>query len=107
MREQPIILALDLATRFGWCEGQIGGVMSYGSQRCASEGSGPGAIFGGMIKWLVERIQVVRPNIVAFEAPLPPSFNRGKTNVKTTRILMGLAAITEGVCDRSGIFTVL
>ena len=100
------VLALDLATRFGWCEGEVGGKPRFGSVRCAPEGAASPAIFGGYLKWLATRFQAFRPHVVAYEAPLPPSVMRGKTNVNTTRILLGLPAITEAVCDRSGIWKV-
>jgi hypothetical protein len=101
------VLALDLATRFGWCEGEIGGKPRFGSERCAPSGAASPAVFGGFLKWMGTRMQAFRPNVVAYEAPLAPSLMRGKTTVQTSRILLGLPAITEAVCDRVGIYTVL
>lgn len=97
------ILAYDLATCTGWCEGVPGGEPRYGSIRFAPAGSSTAAIFGGAIKTFVERLQAFRPRVVVFEAPFAPSVMRGKTNANTARILLGLPAILEGCCYRLGV----
>jgi hypothetical protein len=100
---REIILALDLATRFGWAEGTLGDRPISGSQRCASEGATSAEIFGGFFKWLAERMQAFRPHVLVYEAPLTPSHARGKTNINTSRILLGLPAIAEAVANRCGV----
>jgi crossover junction endodeoxyribonuclease RuvC len=101
-----VIFALDLATQFGFCVGAMGGKLVSGSIRCAPKGSGSGAVFGGYMKSLTDLIKVHQPRVVAYEAPFAPSVMRGHTSFNTTRVLLGLPAITEAVCDRMGIWSV-
>jgi hypothetical protein len=101
------LLFLDLATVTGWAVGPIGGKPISGSQRLAPSGAPSSEVFGNFLKWLHDMIAVHSPRVVAFEAPLPPSLLRGKTTVDTARRLMGLPAITEAVCNRMGIHSVL
>lgn len=102
-----VVMFLDLATTTGWAVGPIGGKPVYGSHRIASPGASSPEVFSSFIAWLVDQLKVHAPRVVAYEAPLAPSIVKGKTNVNTVRRLMGLAAITEGVSYRMGIFTVL
>jgi hypothetical protein len=102
-----VLLALDLATTTGFVAGAIGGTPVHGSKRLASPGASGPEVFGGYIAWLVDMIKVHAPRVVVYEAPLAPSIVKGKTNVNTVRRLMGLAALTEGVAYRMGIYTVL
>lgn len=103
MRERENILALDLASRFGWCEGRTGVTPVSGSVRCAPEGAATPDIFAGYILWLSNQLINRRPDVAVYEAPLATNLFRGKTTVRVTRILFGLAAITEGICFRMGV----
>lgn len=96
-RPPKTILFLDLATRFGWCQGAPGEEPRYGSQRFAPEGAEGPAVFGGAIKWMGERLQSNRPSVVFYEEPLDPRHLK-KTTKNTTMRLMGIPAIIEGVC---------
>lgn len=98
------ILALDIASVAGWCEGPIHGPLQYGSQRFAPEGSSDAAVGFGALKWLGQRLQAFRPRIIAFEAPLNPHMMRGKTNRKTLRRLAGLPFVVEAVAYGSGVY---
>jgi len=90
------ILALDLARVTGWACGRPGDVPSSGSVIFAKEGASMAAVLSGCRAWLREFLDH-KPTIrfVVFEAPLLPSFRKGKTTIGTTRQQMGLAAIVE------------
>ncbi len=103
MRDVEWILALDLASRFGWAEGANGGKPNCGSKRCAIEGAGTPEIFGNYTKWLSQKLIDRTPDVLVYEAPLATIHVRGHTTVKVTRILFGLAAITEGIAYRMGV----
>lgn len=100
---RPVVLALDLARRMGWAEGHPGDVPRVGTVELAREGASHAAIHGGMIKWLGTRLLAFQPSAIVFEAPIPPPHMRGKTNFNTTRVLLGLAAVVEGVCFCKGV----
>lgn len=100
------ILALDLATTFGWCEGATDRQPFYGSERFAPAGADSNAIFGGAVRWLGARLVAFKPRRIVYEAPLAPSLMRGRTNMRTARILLGLPAIIEGVAYTFGVYDV-
>ena len=100
------ILALDLATRFGWAEGAPGTEPRYGSERFAPAGSSHAAVFGGAIKWLATRLSAFKPARIVIEAPMNPNMMQGRTNAKTGRLLLGLPAVIEGTAFRFGVYDV-
>lgn len=100
------ILFLDLATKFGWCEGEPGGKPIFGSERFAPEGSGSGAVFGGAFKWTFNRCQAFRPRRIVFEAPLDPRHLGPKTTRDTALRLIGLPACVEGAAYLCGVWDV-
>ena len=106
LRPDQTILALDLATRFGWAEGTLEGPPRYGSERFAPAGADRAAVLGKAIVHFQRRFMAFKPAVVVFEAPLPPSFMRGHTNFSTSRTLLGLPAIIEGLCSINGIYRV-
>jgi hypothetical protein len=106
-RPPEIVMALDLATTTGWAVGPAGGKPVYGSQRLGSPGATSGEVFAAFLGWLVDAIQVHGPRVIVYEAPLPPSHMRGKTNVNTARRLMGLPAIAEAVAYRMRVPVIL
>lgn len=91
------ILALDLATRTGFCRGQVGAARPIISHvdlaKPKDRGYGPlGASFTG---WLYDQIEVEKPSLIVFEAPLP--FHSG---IAAGRIALGLAMLVEEVAYR-------
>jgi hypothetical protein len=100
------ILFLDLATTFGWCEGEPGGKAIYGFQRFAPAGSEPPAIFGGAARWMATRLQAFKPKTIVYEAPLDPRHMGPKTNMKTARVLLGLPAVIEAVAHLAGVYDI-
>lgn len=96
------ILSLDIARTTGWAFGRIGDRPKFGTQRLTPPGASHAEIFGAMIGWLVPTLQVFQPDVLVYEAPFPPQQMGGKTNFSTTRVLLGLPAIVEGVAYRVG-----
>ncbi len=100
------ILALDLATNTGWAEGDPDRAEAgphFGSLRLAPEGSDQAAIFGGLIKFLGQRLEAFRPRTVVFEAPELYRLKSGKATRRTIEVLFGLPAVASGVCSRYSI----
>jgi hypothetical protein len=97
------VLFLDLATQTGWAEGVPAGQPRYGSIRLAPQGATTSEIFGGLIRFLGQRLQAFPPSLVVFEAPMTPANMGGHTNIRTIRVLIGLVAVAEGVCNRMGV----
>lgn len=100
------LLFLDLATKFGWCEGEPGGKPIFGSERFAPEGSGSGAVFGGAFKWTFTRCQAFRPKTIVVEAALDPRHLGSKTTRDTAMRLIGLPACIEGAAYLCGVYDV-
>ena len=103
LRPDQTILALDLATRFGWAEGPLGGTPRHGSERFAPAGADRAAVLAGAVRHFQRRFMAFKPAVVIFEAPLPPSFMRGHTNFNTSRTLLALPGIIEALCCINGI----
>lgn len=105
-RPPKSIMFLDLASRFGWCEGTPGEKPRYGSQRFAPEGADSPAVFAGAIKWIGERMQAFRPKVLVYEAPLDPRHMGKRTNLQTASTLLGLPACIEGTAYLSGVYDI-
>lgn len=103
-RPRRSILFLDVATRTGFCEGAPGEKPHHGSLRFAPEGSSPEAVAAGAIKWLGQRLQAFRPNVIVVEASLDPRHMGSKTNVKTAQLLLGLPLVLGAVAHLSGVY---
>ncbi len=96
------VLALDLATMTGWAVGEPGTAPRFGSMRFAREGHSMAAHFAGCMQWLADFNAVERPRLIVFEAPIPPVFKLGKTNMDTTRWLIGLCSVVEATLYGKG-----
>lgn len=94
------VIFLDLATQMGWCEGVPGEKPTSGTVRLASPGSPPSAVFGGLVAFLAARLTTFKYRMVVYEAPMDP--RHMKTNINTARMLIGMPAIVEGLCDQTG-----
>lgn len=100
----PVVLSLDLATRFGWCCGPVdSGEPEFGAQRFAPEGASSAAVFAGAFKWTAEMIQSRKVNRVVMEAPLDPRHLGGRTTRQTGLRLIGLPAVVEAACYLCGV----
>jgi hypothetical protein len=100
---RPILLTVDLATRFGWAIGPVGGVPEFGAQRTAPEGANDASYFAGMFRWTVGMIRDHGVNRVVFEAPIDPRQLGGKTNRQTGLRLIGLPAVFQAACSLCGV----
>lgn len=98
------ILALDLATNMGWCEGISGEAPKYGSVRLAQPGGTNPEAYETLYNFLSDRFTLTRYQMVIFEAPLPPSHMAGKTNANTNMRLTGLCEVLEWICYRHSYF---
>lgn len=91
------ILALDLATRTGFCRGKVGAprpIISH-VDLTAAKNRGYGALGSSFTGWLYDQIELEKPSLITFEAPLP--FHSG---IAAGRIALGLAMLVEEVCFR-------
>lgn len=95
MADPRPILFLDLATKFGWCEGTPGKEPTFGTERFAPEGSGSGAVFGGAFRWMAQRCQATAYRQIVIEATLDPRHLGDRTTRETGLRLIGLPAVIE------------
>jgi len=100
------ILAIDIASEFGWAEGPIGGQPLSGTARFAPKGASRAAVFAAAIQWAADRLAVSRPKAIWMEVPSLHSIAKGKSSTDVMRMLLGLPAIIEGVAHRRGVYTV-
>ena len=94
------ILALDLAKR------QTGSAMGAGDDPPLTASvcfnvSSRGAVGAAYLGWLRDRLLVSQPDMVAYEAPIMSAKAKGSTN--TLMLLIGLAFITEAICDMKNV----
>ena len=91
------VLALDLATTTGWAYGCPGSNPQCGHIRFTKPGSSRAHTYRAFRTWLDEtwgqREEI--PDLIAYESPAVPSIMGGKTNIDTTRMLVGLAEHVE------------
>jgi hypothetical protein len=100
------ILALDLASTTGWAVGEPGSEPEHGSLRFASAGASHEAIFARAATWTKMMLAGKDIRTVVWEAPMPTSFSRGKSNVNTTTLLYGLPAVIGAVVYNCGIYDI-
>lgn len=109
------VLALDVATVTGWAYGPPGATPApsqlelsggadvsqhtSGWKRLAGASTDQVRKYAGMKQLLSDHFSLFKPSLVVFEAP----YVGGMTNQKTARMLLGLAAIVEMMCDENGI----
>lgn len=95
------ILALDLATKTGWCVGEHDAEPNFGTYALPKTDDDIGRFLVAFEDWLVGMMALEDPELVVFEAPI---FLGGRnSNIMTARKLMGLANQTEVVCYRRGV----
>lgn len=100
MARRPIVLALDLATTTGWCEGELGQRPTYGSVRL--KGNTFGARFAALADFLALRMESpAPPTQIVFESPVPNTSDKGGIN--QGRLGIGFASIVEYACYRFAI----
>ena len=83
------ILALDLATKTGWAYSRVDG-SGEASGVLKLAGEQPEERAANLIRWIIGFARVSPFDHLVYEAPLPPSFMAGKTNVQTAQLLLAL-----------------
>lgn len=106
------LLALDLASKTGWCASAPGRRLAYGLLRLPKTGDDIGWFLEEYQRWLEKACEEWPLDWIIFEEPLKP---HGKvnpknprqvtqnTNITTLRKLYGLTAATELVARQRGI----
>jgi Holliday junction resolvasome RuvABC endonuclease subunit len=92
------ILALDLATKTGWCFAEAGKPVSVGTLQLPRTGNNIGVFLSTFSAWLRPALLERQPDLVVFESPIL----RGATQIATLRKLYGLAGVTEMIADEYG-----
>ena len=93
-----LTLALDLSTSIGWALGAPYETPRHGIWALGKHGD-CGRYFSSLANQLEQAIQVMRPDLIIFEAPLPPAAPKSiRSSTHTVRVLVGLAAVTEMIC---------
>lgn len=100
------VLAIDCGTTSGAAFDGVDGRPVAQTWRGAAHALDPdefGPRYTAFRQWIEDLINVARPDLIAFEAPLVLHGSRTMTNPNTARVLLGLAAIAEQVADAYGI----
>lgn len=93
------IIALDLATRTGFCIGAPGTRPQFGCHVLPSTGTDIGSFAAAFDGWLRKLVAETAPARIIFEAPILPR----QTQLITVRKLTGLAYHTELIAKQSGV----
>lgn len=92
------VLALDLSTHSGWAFGGPEDKPKHGVWELGRDGN-HGRYFSCLAEMLEGTIDVMKPDLVVFEAPLPHASEKFRTSsAASVRVLIGLCAVTEMIC---------
>lgn len=94
-----MILALDLATCTGFCHGRGDALPMVGHVRLPVTHDEVGPYLDVFERWIIQKVELVAPELVVFEAPIHRQFDRAII----TRKLHALPGVAEMVCWRRGI----
>jgi hypothetical protein len=98
MTDQPLIWALDIATRTGWAVGRVGDKPTAVTVKLADPGSNSNVLFHGCLQWFVEVLaRGPLPDILAIEELLPPIARRGTTSTAAQHRLAGLHGVIRAL----------
>lgn len=100
------ILALDIATQTGWAYGAPGEVPRAGTIVFGGQGSSLGKAGRGMMRWFSDFLKLFPTDTIYFEAPFDPRHMGMKTNMNTSRKLLGFAFMLEALAEAKGIFDI-
>lgn len=89
----PVVLALDLATTFGWCCGAANAAPRYGSVRLDGRERAPR--YAALLDWLDDALRVHRFDRLVCEAPMVSGDFSGRD---AALLALGLAAHVELWC---------
>lgn len=94
------LLALDLATTTGWAFGSVergGRPRLANTIRFTGKGACDEDVWFEALKWLIDQMNVLGPDVVAIEAPIMSASTHGGSNTKTLMRLIGLQAVLRTV----------
>lgn len=94
------LLALDLATTFGWSCGFLHEIPHSGSEYCGNDDRDTGRLALTFGEYLQNIIKAELPQCIAFEAPLDPRHLNENTNLYTTTILYGMPFLAEAIATK-------
>lgn len=114
MPDAPNILALDIASTTGVCEGRVGFAPRFYTMQFARRGDEHEDAFERALRWIAERLRVDKPDAIFVEAPINPAAFMGRvdpetgrlglsTNPDTTIRLMGLWAVLAAAAKVKGV----
>ena len=94
------VLALDLATMTGWAYGPPGKTPAFGHLRFGKPGTSRPQLYRNFRTWLDDtwNVRDHQPDLVVYESAAIPSLMSGKTNIDTTKTLIGLCEHLEEWC---------
>jgi|SRR5882672_771745 len=92
-------IGLDLAKFAGWCLGAPDETPLTGTFTLPETGRDVGRYLNAYADWFEMMLDYGKPALVAFEAP----FLSNKSNLATSRKLIGLCNVTEQACSRRAI----
>jgi hypothetical protein len=94
-----LVLAIDPATRTGWCMGAVGGKPRLGTEVFGGRVRDDHAdIFARAMHWIDMQVSADgRPDALAIEAPIAPFQVQGSTQWATTQIALGLQAMRHNI----------
>lgn len=98
----PYVLALDVATHTGVCQGRAGDDPQFFTIDF-SGGSGHPHVFAKALRWIADRLAVSKPDVIYIEAPLRMGASGGQTNADTVLRLFGLYAVFSSAAIVKGI----
>ena len=99
------MLALDIATKFGWAVGSAESIPLFGSHQLPKpryEGDFS-ARFLALAQWLHDAIDMHKPDMIVYEEPVMPRGVEMSTTWATTRLLIGLVSWADGVAEDRGL----
>jgi Holliday junction resolvasome RuvABC endonuclease subunit len=103
MSAAPRILALDLASRTGCAIGNVGEKPMFSTIQFAREDDDHEDVFKRALQWIIEFMQVDKPDAVFVEAPLNFAGAGVTTNANTIIRLNGLWAVIAAAVKVRGI----
>ncbi|SRR5580765_2245828 len=101
------VLAIDLATRTGWCRGVVGcgkpefGAINFGIKNKKMPGCGD-EVFAVAMDWMSDLVDPL-PDVVILESMLPPEAMKNKTSRQVRDRLAGLHGVIRAVAKRRGV----
>ena len=100
------ILAIDLATRTGWCRGHVGEFPEFGSVNFGKTGkviNCSDAVFASAMAWMSDLIADDVPDVVIIESLLPPEAMKNRTSRQVRDRLAGLHGVIRAVARWRGV----